>query len=78
MKKKQFSMLNKSKHSSFFLVRVFVVVFILMVSVVFVYDRLSTSPVDSNIAVKHFKLYVEDKIAKLKPYFPTPKERKKL
>lgn len=75
MKHKQFSMINKPKHGKFFLIKVLVVVFVLMFSVVVIYDRVSTSPVDSSIALKHLKLFIIEKTQKIKPYFPAPNKK---
>ncbi len=75
MNSKQFSMINKPKHGKFFLIKVLVVVFVLMFAVVVVYDRVSTSPVDSSIALKHLKLFLAEKMQKIKPYFPTPNKK---
>lgn len=77
MKNKQFSMMSRSKHGPFFLIKILVVVFVLMFAIVVVYDRASTSPVDAGIALKHLKLFLVEKTTKIRPYFPKPRGIKK-
>jgi len=63
---------KQKKQEPLFIVKVLILVFILVFAGIIVFDRVSKTPVDSHIFLKHFKSYMKEKKENLKPYFPKP------